>query len=69
MNLKKDLARQIVKELNGDRQAKDAENNFERIVQKKEIPEEISVYILKNREESLVNILVETKLASKIACV
>ena len=32
---KKELARQIVKELNGEKEAEDAENTFEKTVQKK----------------------------------
>ncbi|MDP2628610.1 MAG: tyrosine--tRNA ligase, partial [Nanoarchaeota archaeon] len=43
INAKKDLARQIVKELHGEKEAEDAENNFEKTVQHKELPEEIEL--------------------------
>ncbi len=64
INAKKELARQIVKELNGEKEAEDAENNFEKTVQKKETPEKIKIHTLKKSEESLIDILTETKLAS-----
>ena len=64
ISAKKELARQIVKELHGKKEAEDAENNFEKTVQKKEAPEKMKIHVLKNSEEKLVDILVETKLAS-----
>ena len=64
INVKKDLARQIVKELHGDSQAEDAENNFEKTVQKKESPKDIKIHNFNTSEKNLTDILIETKLAS-----
>lgn len=64
INAKKELARQIVKELYAEKEAEDAENNFEKIVQKKDAPKKIETHTLRKSEESLTDILVETKLAS-----
>ncbi len=41
INAKKDLARQIVKELYGEKEAEDAENNFEISIQRREQPFEV----------------------------
>ncbi len=64
ISAKKELARRIVKELHGERQTEDAENNFEKTVQKKEVPKKIETHLLKKSEKRLTDILVETKLAS-----
>src|SRR3989344_3890254 len=73
INVKKDLARQIVKELYGERQAEDAENNFEKTVQKKEQPSEIRLIELPKSfisnptasEVVLASELAESKSAAK----
>jgi tyrosyl-tRNA synthetase len=44
MELKKRLAREIVTQLCGEKEAKEAESHFERVVQKKELPEDILEY-------------------------
>jgi len=63
INAKKELARQIIKELNGEKEAGDARNNFEKTIQKKEAPEKMETHTLRKSEERLTDILVETKLA------
>lgn len=63
INAKKELAREIIKELYAEKEAEDAENNFEKTVQKKEAPEKMEIHTLKKSKESLTDILVETKLA------
>jgi tyrosyl-tRNA synthetase len=44
MDLKKRLAREIVTQLCSEKEAKEAESHFERVVQKKELPEDILEY-------------------------
>ncbi len=46
MVLKKRLASEIVTQLYGDKEAKEAEEHFEKVVQKKELPEEIQEHRL-----------------------
>lgn len=48
LNAKKELARQIVKELHGEKDAEDAENSFENKVQNKEVPQSIEVFVVEN---------------------
>ncbi|MBI2195885.1 MAG: tyrosine--tRNA ligase [Candidatus Levybacteria bacterium] len=62
MLAKKDLARQIVKELHGDSEAEKAEKNFERTVQKGELPENVPTVHIDNPEKPIDEILVETGL-------
>ncbi|HEX7041669.1 MAG TPA: tyrosine--tRNA ligase [Patescibacteria group bacterium] len=50
MDIKKELAEEIVKEFHGEEAAKKAAENFKRTVQDKEIPDEIPVYNYKNFE-------------------
>lgn len=56
LGVKKELAREIVKELHGEKEAEDAENSF----LKK--PEEIESFQVKG-DQSVIDILVETKLS------
>lgn len=46
MELKKRLAREIVTQLNGEKAAGEAEEHFEKVVQRKELPEEIEEFQL-----------------------
>jgi tyrosyl-tRNA synthetase len=46
MSLKKRLARELVAQFYSEKEAREAEEHFEKTVQKKEIPEEIQQYTL-----------------------
>lgn len=61
INIKKDLARQIVKELHGEKGAEDAENIFEKTIQNKEIPLEDIKTFKTHRGMTIEQILVETE--------
>ena len=63
MNIKRDLARQIVASYFDKEKAMEAENNFNNITVSKGIPEDIQEYKLKE-EKLLVNILYESGLLS-----
>ena len=63
-NLKMELAREIVKIYHGEKKAKEAEENFRKTIQKKEIPDEITNYELRITNINIVDLLVEIKLAS-----
>ncbi len=65
MEVKKRLAREIVTIYHGPEAAKKAEAHFERVFQKRQLPEEIPVMEVQPSESrSLVELLVETGLAS-----
>jgi len=49
MTLKKRLARELVTQLHGEKEAAEAEQQFEKVVQKKEMPEDIIEYELQDR--------------------
>ncbi len=63
LNAKKELARQIVKELHGEKDAEDAENNFEKNVQNREVPQDIEVFVVEN-VSALDEILIQIGFAS-----
>ena len=64
MEIKKELARIIVTELHGEKSAIDAEEDFAKTVQKKELPEDIPVYqYIGDGKENIIDLLVNTKLA------
>jgi|SRR3989344_2985074 len=63
LGAKKELARQIVKELHGDRQAEEAENNFEKTVQKGQTPQDIKVFTF-DKIRAADDVLVDTGLAA-----
>src|SRR3989338_3358526 len=63
MKIKKELAFEIVKELNGVEEAKKAKENFEKTVQDKEIPTDIPVHTLKTAI-SISDVLIDAGLAS-----
>ncbi|HYK08846.1 MAG TPA: tyrosine--tRNA ligase [Candidatus Eisenbacteria bacterium] len=63
---KKKLAFEIVKQLNNEDAARNAQEYFERTVQKKEMPEDVPTVSLKKENEliSFVDLLLQTNLAS-----
>ncbi len=63
-DLKMKLAFEIVKIYHGEKLAKEAEEHFIKIVQKKEVPDEITNYELRITNINIIDLLVETKLAS-----
>ncbi len=65
MDVKKELASIIVTELHSEKNAEDAKQNFEKTVQKQELPEDIPVYrYTGNQPLEIVDLLVKTKLAN-----
>jgi tyrosyl-tRNA synthetase len=66
MELKKRLAREIVTQLNDKKAAAEAEEHFERTVQKRERPEEIALGT-KSDKTPLINYLVENGLAKSMS--
>lgn len=65
LNAKKELARQIVKELHSEKDAEDAENNFKKTVQRGElIPLEIEI---NESIEAIDRLLVQANLAASIS--
>ena len=65
INIKKELARIIVAELYSEKDALDAEENFEKVVQKQETPEDIPIYQYIGSESiGIVDLLVKTKLTN-----
>ncbi len=63
MELKKRLAREIISQLYDQKAATEAEEHFVKVVQKREMPEEIMEYRIMGDGISLGNFLVETHLA------
>ncbi|MBU1146164.1 tyrosine--tRNA ligase [Patescibacteria group bacterium] len=63
-DLKMRLAREIVMLYHSADDARKAEENFVKIFQKKEAPEEVVEVKIKNRETNILDLLVETKLAA-----
>jgi tyrosyl-tRNA synthetase len=63
MSLKKRLAREIVTQLYSDKDAKEAEEHFEKTVQKKEVPDEIQEYKITS-DISISRLLVDAGLAA-----
>lgn len=60
---KKQLALEIVKELNDEKQALNSQKYFEQTVQGKKLPDDIHIFQSANSKENLINLLVQTKLA------
>lgn len=61
---KKSLAFQIVKQLNNENEAKKAQEEFEKTIQKHQLPEDIPIYRYSgNNRENIVDLLVKSKLA------
>jgi tyrosyl-tRNA synthetase len=63
MELKKRLARDIVTQLHGQKVAEDAEEKFEKVIQRREIPDEISEFSVAERPLELDKFLLESGLA------
>ena len=62
---KKRLAFEIVKNLHSQEEAKGAQVEFEKTVQKQELPTDIPIYqYTGNREQNIVDLLVKTKLVA-----
>lgn len=64
MPIKKKLAQHIVSELYGQDESKKAAENFEKVVQKDELPDEIPQYNIKNASQTIIEVLIGTKLIS-----
>lgn len=65
MQFKKMMAYEIVKEIKGEKAAKEAQQYFEKTVQNKELPDDIKIFNIKKEENlNIVELLVKTKLAS-----
>jgi tyrosyl-tRNA synthetase len=64
MELKKKLAWEIVKMLYSEKDAKNAEKEFERVFQKRVLPSDIPILEVKNKEISLPKFLVKERLVS-----
>lgn len=62
INIKKGLAFEIVKEFHNEESARDAKENFEKTVQKKEAPNKLSIFQISSL--NIVDVLIHTKLAS-----
>ena len=58
------LAREIVTLYNSAKEAAAAEENFVRVFQKKEVPEEVAEYKVSSSKYKVLDLLVETKLAA-----
>ena len=63
MELKKRLAGDIVIQLHGEKQAQQAEEHFTKVVQKKEVPDEISEFSVGEKRLELDKFLIESGLA------
>ncbi|MCB5252767.1 MAG: tyrosine--tRNA ligase [Candidatus Cloacimonadaceae bacterium] len=64
MILKKALAREIVKLYHGQEEAETAQEGFESLFSKKEIPEDIPEYIVEDHQIKIVQLLVQSGLCS-----
>lgn len=64
MDIKKELAKIIVAELHNAEEAEKAKANFEQTVQGEKIPENIPSFKINNGEQNIIDLLVQTKLAS-----
>lgn len=62
-NLKAELAYEIVKIYHGEKKAKEAKEEFERVFQKHELPREIPTITLRAGKRNIINLLVELKMA------
>ena len=62
MVLKKELAHQIVAELHSEEEAKKAQEEFERVVQQREVPEEVKEIKLSQKTINIADLLFDNKL-------
>lgn len=63
-DIKLKLAFEVVKIYHGKKKAEEAQNNFEKVFSRKEIPDEVESKKLKVKSINIINLLVETGLAS-----
>ena len=63
MELKKQLAFEIVKMYHGEKSAKNAEKEFKKVFQKREIPSKMPTFQTPKKSYNIIDLLVETKLA------
>ncbi len=59
MDLKKELAKIIITQLHGEKNALEAKENFETTIQKHEMPEDIPVYLQPKPAQDILNLLVD----------
>lgn len=65
LTVKKRLAFEIVKNLHGEKKAREAGKYFEKTVQKQELPQDIPIYqYIGSARENILDLLVQTKLVS-----
>ncbi len=64
MTFKKKLAFELTKAYNDESKALEAQETFERVVQKKELPTEMEVFSTNQKEWNIVDLLVTTKLVA-----
>lgn len=64
MDVKRELALEIVKEFHGEEAAHNAAEYFKQTVQNKEVPDEIIEKIITNTTQSIVDVLIESGLAN-----
>jgi tyrosyl-tRNA synthetase len=64
MEYKKKMALEIVKMIKGEEAARQAARHFEKTVQQKEAPEEVRIVTIDENSKNIVDLLVETGLAS-----
>ncbi|MFH0856417.1 MAG: tyrosine--tRNA ligase [bacterium] len=62
-DLKMDLAREIIKIYHNEKSAFAAEENFKNVFQKKEIPDEVAEFEVKEKNINILDLLVKTDLA------
>lgn len=63
MELKKRLAYEIVATLHPEKEAKKAKEEFERVFEKRKIPESVSVFKIKPGKVNILDVLINSKLA------
>lgn len=63
IDIKKDLAFEIVKELHNEKDALAAKENFEKTVQKRKLPDDVPAYQVNNNKQNIIDILIQAKLA------
>jgi tyrosyl-tRNA synthetase len=67
MTLKKRLARDIVTQLYSEREAAEAEKHFSKVVQKREVPEEMPIINVPDSNPDIRRLLVSNKLVSSMS--
>jgi tyrosyl-tRNA synthetase len=67
MTLKKRLARELVTQLYSDKEAAEAEEHFGKVVQKREVPEEMPIISVPDSNPDIRRVLVSNKLVSSMS--